>query len=119
MSSGRIRAGTEHTWDCSIYTVYNLILRKLLREISRQEGKYFILKWLNNILQLVLRHSSELQFICIRAGKPWAFFFTVATVTLVAETLDSISSPYIKKCTNAKVDKVRVPEILQLKERLV
>lgn len=105
-------------WDCSIYTVYNLILRKLLRDISGREGKFFILKWLNNIL-LVLRQSPELQFIHIKADKPLGFFFTIASVMLAAETLNSVSSPYIKKCTNAKVDKVHVPKILQIEERLV
>jgi len=87
--------------------------------ISGQEGKYFILKWLNKILHLVLRHRPELHFICIRADKPGGFFFTNASVTLVAEILNSISSLYIKKCTNAKVDKVHVAKILQPEERLV
>lgn len=106
-------------WDCSIYAVYNLVLRKLLRDISGWEGKYFIVKWLNNILQLVLRHSPELQLVCIRAHKPFGFFFTIAFFTLVAGTMNSISSRYIKNCTNSKVFKVHVPKIFLLEERLV
>lgn len=49
-----------------------------------------MLKWLNNTLQLVLRHCPELQFIRIRADKPRGFFFTIAYVALVAEMLNSI-----------------------------